>query len=362
MKSLKTAVFLLAVFFAGCQIPPAPPEVRRSEIQGQDLWRAGASLFAGQEYDGYIRSQKRAAKSLAKENLKVGWLRDYDDVRREYQAVLKAGDALLAKVDALKSERVSSLEETADALRTKMRLLGDITLSLTERGQGRQNLARAEVMLREADALKDQGRFEEASGRLSAATECCADAEEAIVAYIDRYLDPSQVHVWKKWTEETVAESRAKSIVALVVSKLERRLTVYKNGAVYRTYGIGLGFNGLSNKRHSGDNATPEGRYRIVQKIPSSQYYKALLINYPNDEDRRRFAQLKNKGSIPSWAGIGGDIEIHGGGPDTLTRGCVSMDNDKMDALYDMVSVGTPVTIVGTNELENYVIRAIRKK
>ena len=292
----------------------------------------------------------------------MGWLRDYDDVRREYRAVLKTGDALLVKVNALKSEKQAALEERVGALRANMRLLGDITLSLTERGKGRQSLARAEVMLREADALAAQGRFEEASRRLSAATQCCADAEEAVMAYIDRYLDPRQVQEWKRWTEDTVAESLAKGIVALVVSKLERRLTVYKNGAVYRTYSIGLGFNGLSNKMHSGDNATPEGRYRIIQKIPSSQYYKALLINYPNDEDRRRFAQLKNKGSIPSWASIGGDIELHGGGPDTLTRGCVSMDNDKMDALYDLVSVGTPVTIVGTNELENYVIRAIRKK
>jgi lipoprotein-anchoring transpeptidase ErfK/SrfK len=59
--------------------------------------------------------------------------------------------------------------------------------------------------------------------------------------------------------------------------------------------------------------------------------------------------------------GIGGDIEIHGGGPDSLTRGCISMDNDKIDELFGLVSVGTAVTIVGTNETENYVIRALRK-
>jgi hypothetical protein len=37
------------------------------------------------------------------------------------------------------------------------------------------------------------------------------------------------------------------------------------------------------------------------------------------------------------------------------------MDNAKMDDLFALVSVGTPVTIVGTNEMENYVIRALRK-
>ena len=71
----------------------------------------------------------------------------------------------------------------------------------------------------------------------------------------------------------------------------------------YRTYDVGLGFNGLADKRFAGDNATPEGRYTIVRKIPSSLYYKALLIDYPNDEDRRWFAREKARGTIPGSVG-----------------------------------------------------------
>ncbi|MEN6311494.1 MAG: L,D-transpeptidase, partial [Acidobacteriota bacterium] len=68
-----------------------------------------------------------------------------------------------------------------------------------------------------------------------------------------------------------------------------------------------------------------------------------------------------NRGAIPVTIGIGGDIEIHGGGQDSLTRGCISMDNGQMDELYGLVSIGTAVTIVGTNTTENYVIRTLRK-
>jgi hypothetical protein len=32
-----------------------------------------------------------------------------------------------------------------------------------------------------------------------------------------------------------------------------------------------------------------------------------------------------------------------------------------MDELFAMVAVGSPVTIVGTNEMENYVLRTLRK-
>ena len=149
---------------------------------------------------------------------------------------------------------------------------------------------------------------------------------------------------------------------ALIVSKLERRLTVYRKGELIRTYDVGLGFNGLADKRVSGDDATPEGRYSVVRKNPSSLYHKALLIDYPNEEDRRWFAQEKAQGRIPRDASIGGNVEIHGGGRDTLTRGCVSLDDDKMDELYALVAVGTPVTIIGTMELDNFVMKAIREK
>ena len=112
----------------------------------------------------------------------------------------------------------------------------------------------------------------------------------------------------------------------------------------------------------SGDNATPEGKYRIIRKNPRSLYHKALLIDYPNEEDKRRFEQAKKDGIIPAGAAIGGDIEIHGGGRDSLTQGCISLDNDHMDEVYALAEVGTHVTIIGTLELENFVIRAIRDK
>jgi L,D-peptidoglycan transpeptidase YkuD (ErfK/YbiS/YcfS/YnhG family) len=361
LKVLRTALLFLAVFVVGCQVPPAPPEVQRSETQEQDLWRAGASVFASQDYSDYLQALRTARQTFDKENLKLGWYRNYGGVTREFQAVLKSGDDLMAKVQAFKAEKLSSLEAGARNVRDKMMTLGDITLSLTERGRARKKLAQAEIYLREADSLMGNAKFEEASRKLSQAGDCVKDAEEAVMAFITRYLDRRQVDIWKKWTDEAVGESRAKGIIALVISKLERRLTVYKNGQIYRNYPIGLGFDGLSSKLHSGDNATPEGRYHIIRKIPASQYYKALLIDYPNEEDKKRFAREKSRGVIPMTIGIGGDIEIHGGGPDSLTRGCISMDNAKMDDLFALVSVGTPVTIVGTNEMENYVIRALRK-
>ncbi len=119
-----------------------------------------------------------------------------------------------------------------------------------------------------------------------------------------------------------------------------------------RQFTAEFGKNWMGHKRTGGDKATPEGIYRVTQKKEGGRtiYYKALLINYPNDEDRKQFAQDKRKGLIPARAGIGGLIEIHGGGGKGIdwTDGCIALRNDDMDALYRLVAAGTPVVIVGS--------------
>jgi len=353
--SRKTAVFILAVLLVACRTSPVPPEVREADLQEQDLWRAGASLFAGQEHAGYIRLLKSARGALEAENLKLGWFRDYGRVRRGFEAALSAGNALGAKVRSIVAVKASSLAETSAAVGRRIRVLDGLTRSLVERGEARKKVAHASILLAEAEGLINKSKFDEAAAKLDTASSLAAEAERSIVAYIARYLEPAQVRAWKNAADATIADSRKRGVTALIVSKLERRLYVYKNGEIIRTYEAGL-----ATKRHSGDDATPEGRYKIIRKIPSSSYYKALLIDYPNDEDRKWFAREKARGNIPGSVGIGGDVEIHGGGPDSLTRGCVSLDNNKMDELYNIVSVGTPITIIGTMELDNYVLRAIR--
>jgi lipoprotein-anchoring transpeptidase ErfK/SrfK len=77
------------------------------------------------------------------------------------------------------------------------------------------------------------------------------------------------------------------------------------------------------------------------------------LINYPNEEDTRNFISAKKNGLIPSKSKIGGLIEIHGGGKDSMTYGCISMDNNMIDSLFSLVNVGTPVTIVGAVDHNN---------
>ena len=92
--------------------------------------------------------------------------------------------------------------------------------------------------------------------------------------------------------------------------------------------------------------------YKIIKKKPhgDSGYHKALLINYPNEEDYANFNSKKRQGQLSRNSQIGGLIEIHGDGGkgDDWTSGCIALRNSDIDELFSRVSVGTPVTIVGS--------------
>ena len=178
-----------------------------------------------------------------------------------------------------------------------------------------------------------------------------AEWESRSAERMERFSDAEALRRWQQWIDETLAWSDRENDYAIVVDKVGRLLILYHDGKELVTFPVDLGIDPVGRKLQEGDNATPEGRYRIqeVRQRGQTRYHRALLLDYPNGEDRARFQMAKEQGTVATDAGIGSLIEIHGmGGRDTdWTDGCVAVANLHMDALVDLVRVGTPVTIVG---------------
>ena len=147
----------------------------------------------------------------------------------------------------------------------------------------------------------------------------------------------------------------------IVVMKSKRRLELYSNGVVVRTYRVGLGLSPVDDKERQGDRRTPEGEFYVFTKNNKSAYYLSLGISYPNLEDAERGLRsklisrrqhdaivraIKRKAIPPQNTALGGDIYIHGNGAGSdWTWGCVALENEDIRELFDAVGVGTPVTI-----------------
>jgi len=356
-------IFFLCVlisFLAGCSASKLPAEIGMVEKQDRDLSNAGAGTYLPDDYRMYRAAIRSGMERVGREESRFAWFRDYTQIAVDFKGVLKQGEGLGRKLREYKDRKADSIGDSVSILRSRVDSMRELSEKINEGKTVRKDLIKAELLLAEAEFLKKEGAYGTAEEKLRVSEAFIGKAEDAILPIFSRYSDGKQIRKWQSWVAETISESKVKGISVIIINKSERSLTVYKKGVAVRTYAVGLGRNGSVDKLYAGDNATPEGRYRIMRKVPDSRYHKALLINYPNEEDRRQFLMARRKGLVPRQRGIGGLIEIHGGGKDSMTYGCISLENKHIDELFAMVETGTPVTIVGAVDHMNRFSEAIR--
>jgi murein L,D-transpeptidase YafK len=158
----------------------------------------------------------------------------------------------------------------------------------------------------------------------------------------------------KGGSEKNVFRNSPVGVTYVIVDKSDYELNVYDEEGWYATYPVVFGNKDLSDKLMEGDRRTPEGTFKIISKRPHQKWHKMFMLDYPNQESMAKFNQRKAKGQIPKNARIGGGIAIHGTWPhDNLvvddytnwTNGCVSVKNEDLDELDNVLPVGTRVII-----------------
>jgi len=160
--------------------------------------------------------------------------------------------------------------------------------------------------------------------------------------------------------------------VRIVIQKSRNVLTLYKGMTPVRSYwaALGRGWSG-GDKQRSGDKRTPEGDFYVCSMNPSERFYKFMGISYPglvHAESAMQGGLITYGQYLEIWKAIverrqppwdtrlGGAIGIHGRvqgpavrrapNPENWTDGCIALNNDDVDELFGIASLGTPVTIL----------------
>ncbi|MFB3818150.1 MAG: murein L,D-transpeptidase family protein [Candidatus Methylomirabilales bacterium] len=355
-----TVPVLGLLLLAGCRAPALLPEGVQAELKSAELRAAGAEVYLPSAYQAFRADLVRALAAGEREQRRFFLVRNLGPVRAELSALVRRGDALLAAIQEQRAAHAGTLPVRLERLGEELRQVERLAGLLNEGRTARRNLTHAATLLAEARRHAAGGDHAQAEARLARAEALADAALAALRPLLARFTDPENLARWRGWVDETIRESARTGRHAIVVSKVERRLTLYHGGRPERTFEVALGANGFSDKRMAGDRATPEGRYHVVQKKAASRFFRALLINYPNLEDLERFREDKRRGLIADRAGVGGLIEIHGGGVAGMTYGCIALENGPMQQLFSLVNVGTPVTIVGALDGDNVVARTLR--
>lgn len=360
---LRTGALFCAVtvpLLAAC-VQQAPPDLVQSvEALDRQLAAAHGAEFAPDEYRQFVQRWVALKERLRSDDDVIGWPWEDNPFETDLRALYDEGAyVLMVATDRQGAERRGAVSSVARLERRLKRFTSRVDRIGSRVSLGGQRVE-TELLVKQARSFLEQGHFAHSVRVAQQADQHMTSQAAQLSSELSRYADKEQVARWRATVRRAVDWSKRHQEAVVVVVKAEHRLTLYKNGRAVLSYRpVRLGFNGVQEKRYEDDGATPEGDYRIVRKRDRGQteFYLALLLDYPNADDQRRFRAARKAGAVPAGARIGGNIEIHGEANRQLseTLGCVMLSNRQMDALFREVEVGTPVTIVGAVDMDNQV-------
>jgi lipoprotein-anchoring transpeptidase ErfK/SrfK len=348
---------------AGCMQAVPPDLLTALESIDQDLIALRAPETAPEEYGSFVR-QWIALKTRAElDDDLIKWPWETSELENKLRGLHLLGERTVSQLHDRQAARQRTARSIVEGIEDQFHRLTSQVQSIDGRIVLGEQVVQADLLVRQARFFLEGKDYQRAIQIAEEAHQANRDQTALLAEELGRYADPKRIASWKTMAQQTIAWSRTHQSSAIIVSKAERELTLYMNGRKVLSYPVRLGFNGLREKRFQGDGATPEGRYRVtdMRGPGQTQFYRALVLDYPNAEDRRRFDLSKRAGQIAPGKGIGDLIEIHGVENESAeqTLGCVMLENPNMAALFERVSVGTPITIVGALTEDNVVSLAL---
>ena len=357
------AVLVLLVMLSGCTDAVSQDVVEAIEAIDRDLMDLRAAELSPDDYARFAHQWMALKTRVQAEEDLIRWPWESNELDLALRRLCEEGVQTVARITDQRKALRQTAEHKLASVEDRFQVLTVQVGAIDSRLVLGQQLVETDLLVKQARAFFEEGQFERSIDASDKAGRMLASQIDVLSSELGRYADHDRIGRWQQMARETIAWSRLHHTSAIIVSKADRVLTLYKNGQKLLSYPVRLGFNGIREKRYQGDGATPEGRYRVAGKRGQgeTQYYRALLLDYPNAEDRRRFQSARRTGLIPASKGIGGQIEIHGVDNELMaqTLGCVMLENPQMVYLYDRVEKGTPVTIVGALHEQNSVAQAL---
>ncbi len=126
----------------------------------------------------------------------------------------------------------------------------------------------------------------------------------------------------------------------IIINKKTNQLAFYENNKLVKVMLVGTG---------KSANLTPEGKFKIVNKIKNRPYYKGKIPGgSPKNPLGVRWLGINARGTWGTTYAIHGNNNAASIGYH-VSNGCIRMYNDQVSWLFDRVQINTPVIITTTN-------------
>jgi len=359
--TLLLIIIVTGFSFGVVLLAPKPPlvEIEQARVSIQEARRIIHADFVPESLIEAETLYDTAINRWKIENERFFLFRKYDTVRTI--AVRSAELATKSPEEASNNHSgfQASLENDLKKLNTLIKSYKDLAGKLPLDKRTSNRFSKGMIEVKEAEQALSREQLKESRRLVDLAKQNLESTRLRIDNLLDNYFEAFPQ--WKLMVDKAITESAIQKSSLIVVDKFASACHLYVKGKLKYTFEAEFGPNWIGHKEYAGDNATPEGVYRVTRKKEgrNTKYYKALLIDYPNDRDKANFKKSMAEGRLSRSAKIGGLIEIHGDGGrgSNWTNGCVALSNSDMDRLYASTPLHCKVIIVGSLSPLNEIIR-----
>jgi lipoprotein-anchoring transpeptidase ErfK/SrfK len=352
-------LFLIVLILFITKDKPPVAEIKDAQQSISQAKTVHADKYSKKLFKNATTSYDIAIKFWKEENERFFLFRDFNLVKEQSIKAAKLAKAATAEALANSKNLDREVKRDMDALKQKIDYFENNFDQIPQVDTFRKQYNKGKLLFGEAKLAFEKSDLNLAKLKIDQSKKIINStyyqAETILKNYFKNYPE------WQRWSKNTINFSKDNNTYSIVIDKFSRKCFLYYDGMLKETFDIDLGSNWMGEKNQQGDKSTPEGNYKIIEKKENgkSRYHKAMLINYPNEDDLRRFAENKKKGLVSSYRRLGSLIEIHGDGGKGAdwTEGCIALSNGDIDRLYAKCSAGTHVTIVGSLRPLNEIIK-----
>jgi hypothetical protein len=343
-------VFVILTFVLYLIKVPPLTEISKARKSIADAQKIKSSNYANDLLQKANKHYNLAMKEWNSENERSIFFRDYVQARENAILANHFANEAIKNTKTKISNSEESIGIRISLLEKKIKDFDDKYSKFPFNKKDRNELAKSKLLLNEGIIAYKQANYIASKVKLDSVEFSIEILHELYEQHLNDYF--SQYPQWEQWIDQTLSRSKNNNTYCIIVDKFARECILYKKGELLERFDVELGPNWLSDKNQQGDKSTPEGIYTIIKKLANgkTKYYMAFLLDYPNEDDKKRFLLNKKNGVIEKNAKIGNLIEIHGNGGQGIdwTDGCIAVKDSEMERLFKHCSEGTKVTIVGS--------------
>ncbi|MGF7050516.1 hypothetical protein J2T13_005065 [Paenibacillus sp. DS2015] len=145
------------------------------------------------------------------------------------------------------------------------------------------------------------------------------------------------------WGTAFVGKAVAAEVVSndfIIVNKKTNKLAFYRNGKLEKVFSVATG---------KDPSLTPEGSFKIVNKIKNRPYYKEKIAGGdPRNPLGDRWLGLEVNGTMGTTYAIHGNNNVNSIGK-YVSAGCIRMKNDEIHWLFSQVKLNIVAIITSSN-------------